>query len=626
MTGGTAPAEGTLEAALSHHQAGRLDEAKRLYSDILSQEPEHAVALHLRGVIAYQEGDLGRAVELIGRAIALRPGYAGAHNNLGIALHDQGKLDEAAAAYRKTLGLKPDHAEAHNNLGVTLKGQGKLGEAVAAHRKALELKPDYADVHYNLGIALHAQGKLKAAISAFREALELKPGYAEAYYNLGIALNDQGTLDEAVAAYHEAVAQKPDYAEAHNNLGNALKDQGKLDQAVAAFRKSLELKPNTSETHSNLGNALNSLGKMAEAVASYRQALAIKPDNAEAHRHLAGVETRSEYDNDIKAMEAAYGAPGLGDQARMHLAFGLGKSFEDLRQYEKAFGFFVTGNAIKRGTYEFSMESIEGYFECLMNLFTPDLFGKHQAAGSSDETPIFVLGMPRSGTILVEQILASHPNVHGAGELACLNRIVTSNFRGVDDPHFTGSISQASIGDFSSAGGEYIAMIRERADAERFITDKMPENFRLIGMIKLLLPKAKIIHCCRDPLDTCLSIFKNYFSGGGISYAYNLGELGQYYNLYSELMAHWGTVLPDFIYDIHYEDLVADQESQSRALVAHCGLEWDDACLEFHKTDRPIRTASNVQVRRPIYQDSVRSWKHYEDWLAPLRVVLANRQ
>ena len=436
-------------------------------------------------------------------------------------------------------------------------------------------------------------------------------------------LQDLGKLDEAVASYNKALAIKPDYADAHNNLGVALFRLRKMNEAIASYHKALAIAPDYAEAHNNLGNAFKALGKMDEAVASYRKALAIKPDYAEAHRHLAHIKTVSENDNDIRAMEDTYAMPDLSDEQRMHLAFGLGKSFEDLGQYEKAFGFFLTGNALKRGTYEFSVENEEKNFGKLKKLFTKSLFCKHQAAGSSDEIPIFVLGMPRSGTTLVEQILASHSKVHGAGELDHINRIVTYSFGKIDDAGFAESINQASISDFSSAGGEYIDMIRAHDDTAAFITDKMPFNFMMIGMIRLMLPNAKVIHCCRDPLDTCLSIFKNYFSDDGNYYAYDLGEIGRYYNLYCDLMTHWQNVLPGFIYDIKYEDVVTDQEKQSRALLAYCGLEWDDACLEFYRTDRPVSTASGAQVRRPIYKNSVQSWKRYEDQLAPLLNVLS---
>ena len=574
----------SLDRALKLHTAGRLPQAEKIYHRILRTDPNQPVALHLLGVIAHQVGKNQVAVDLITKALAVNPDYAQAHNNLGNALLALGKLDEAAASYHQALAAKTGYAEAHSNLGVALRALGKLDEAVASFHKALAIAPDHAGAHNGLGNALQALGKPDEAVASCRKALAVKPNFAEAHNNLGIALQDLGKLDEAAANYRKALAIAPDHAAAQNNLGNALFAQGKMD----------------------------------EAAASYHQAIATKTDFAEAHRHLAMVKKFDEYDNDIKAMEDAYAMPGLDDQQRMHLAFGLGKSFEDLRRYEKAFGFMVTGNAIMRGTYEFSIDTVEKDFERLKKLFTTDLFSKFQAAGSSDESPIFVLGMLRSGTTLVEQILASHPKVYGAGELNYIKRIVTACFRGIDDPRFPESIHRASIGDFSSAGGEYISMIRERADSAEFITDKMPPNFRFIGMIKLMLPNAKIIHCRRDPLDTCLSTFKTLFAAKGHYYAYDLGELGRYYNVYSDLMRHWHGVLPGFIYDIHYEQLVADQEGQSRAMLAHCGLEWDDACLDFHRSDRAVLTASAAQVRRPIYQESVQSWKRYEDQLAPL--------
>ena len=230
--------------------------------------------------------------------------------------------------------------------------------------------------------------------------------------------------------------------------------------------------------------------------------------------------------------------------------------------------------------------------------------------------------MPRSGTTLVEQILSSHPKVHGAGELDYINQVAASNFGKAEDARFSDNVIEASIDQFSKGGKKYIGMLREHSDTARFITDKGLANFSNIGMIKLMLPKAKIIHCCRSPQDTCLSIFKNLFAVDGHYYAYELSELAQFFNLYRDLMSHWHSVLPDFIYDIQYEDIVADQENQSRALLEYCGLEWDSACLEFFKTDRPVMTASSAQVRRPIYKDSVQSWKRYETQLATLLEVL----
>jgi tetratricopeptide (TPR) repeat protein len=646
-----------LDNAVVHHAAGRLPQAERGYQQILRTSPNQPVALHLLGVIAHQRGNNEVAVEFITKAVAIVPNYAEAHSNLGNALQDLGNLDEAVVSYRIALVIAPNYPEAHNNLGNALRDMGKPDEAVTNYLKALAINPDYASAHYNLGNALKDSskldeavvsytksiainpdfanahnnlgavfmdlGKLHEAVASYQRALALVPDSVESHYNLAAALKELGKLDDAVASYQKALAIAPGYAEAHNNLGNVLRDMGKPDDAIASFHQALAIAPDLAEAHSNLGNVFMAQGKLDDAVACYRKALAIAPDYAEAHRHLANVSKFTEYDDDIKAMEVAYAMPDLSDQQKMHLAFGLGKSFEDIGRYEKAFGFYQSANAIKRGTYAFSTATVEMNFERLKAVFTENLFSRHQAAGSSDESPIFILGMPRSGTTLVEQILASHAHVYGAGELNDLHGIVASRFTRIDDAGLAESLIQADSAAFSRAGGDYIDMIKARADSVGFITDKMPLNFRLIGMIRLMLPKAKIIHCCRDPRDTCLSIFKNYFSREGNYYAYDLGELGRYYTLYRDLMRHWHSVLPGFIYDIHYEDVVADQEGQSRALLAHCTLEWDDACLAFHKTDRPVHTASAVQVRRPIYKDSIQSWKRYETQLAPLFEALS---
>ena len=531
-----------MDLAVQNHTAGRLPVAETMYREILKSDPNQPIALHLLGVISHQMGNPGVAVDLITKAIAINPDDADAYYNRGLALQDLGRMDEAVASYRDAIAIKPDYVEAHGNLGNVLQDLGKLNDAVASYHMALSLKPDYAEAHYNLGNALKDLGMQDDAAASFQKAIDFNSEFAEAHFNLGNALKELGKLNEAEASYHMALNLSPDFAEANNAIGNVLQDLGRLDDAAECYHKALKK----------------------------------KPDFAEANRNLANVKVFSKYDNDINAMEDAYAAPGLGDEQRMHLAFGLGKAFEDLREYEKAFGFFLTGNFIKRGTLDYSNEGVEKSFGNLMNLFSNGLLAERQRTGSSDEPPIFILGMPRSGTTLVEQILASHPDVLGGGELDYLTRTVVTNFSKINDAKFNDSVNQAGAGRFSNAGTEYMELTRKRFPEARFITDKLPYNFQLIGMIRLILPNAKIIHCCRDKRDTCLSIFKNYFTKDSHYYAYDLCELGQFYNLYSNLMNHWHSVLPGFIYDIHYEDLVSDQERNSRALIEYCGLEWDD--------------------------------------------------
>lgn len=435
---------------------------------------------------------------------------------------------------------------------------------------------------------------------------------------LGAIAHQTGENEIAVDLFTKALAIKPNYVGAHINLAAAFKNLGKLEAAIASLKRALAIKPDLAIAHRNLGIAQQALGESDEAMVSFRKALAINPRDGTAHRHLASIKKFSEHDDDVTAMETAWASPGMGDDQKMHLAFGLGKVFEDLRQYEKAFSFFSTGNAIKRRTYDFSIRSVENYFEKLKGLFTEDFFASHKNAGSPDETPIFILGMPRSGTTLVEQILASHPKVTGAGELDYLGRTVDCFFKEIGQEKFTDGIYQADQSLFSAFGDKYIDMLRNHSSTACFITDKMPGNFFLIGMIKVILPRAKIVHCLRDPVDTCVSIFKNFFTSDAMRYADNLVELGQYYCLYRDLMNHWQQVLPEFTYSIQYENLVEDQEKQARLLLDYCGLEWNDQCLNFHRTDRAVHTISYSQVRKPIYNSSVRSWKRYEKWLSPL--------
>jgi len=504
------------------------------------------------------------------------------------------------------------------NFAVQHLASGRFPQAKNGLQQILKTDPNQPVAMHLLGVVNLKMEKYEVGIDLIRRSLEIKPDYAEAHTDLGVVFHKLGRLNEAVDSYQKVLLLKPDFAEVHNNLGLVLSKLGNRDDAAASYCKALAIKPHFAEAHHNFGLVVSEQGKLDDAAASYRKALAIKPDLAETHRSLALIKKFSEYDNDIKMMEDAYTSPSLSDEQKMRLSFGLGKALEDLQQHEKAFNYFFTGNALKRRTYNFSVKREEDKFSKIKNNFTKNLFVKYRDAGSSNETPIFILGMPRSGTTLVEQVLASHPNVYGAGELSDFRRITKSNFGKIEDIQFPDRANYSNSRDLLSAGDEYVSVIRGDSETKKFITNKTPHNFLFIGMIKLVLPNAKIIHCCRDSHDTCLSIFKNYFPAENFKYANNLNELGQYYNLYHDLMDHWHEVLPDFIYDIQYEDLVADQEKQSRALLEYCGLEWDDACLEFYKTDRPVKTISSAQVRRPIYKDSVQSWRKYEKWLSPM--------
>lgn len=610
-----------LERAVAHHGAGELDKAEPIYREVLQSTPDHPVALHLLGVISDQLGRGEAAVELMSKALDAAPDYVEARNNLGLALRGLGRDEEAIASFRRAIATNANFLEAHNNLGITLQEQGKLEEAIASYRQAITLNSGFAEAHNNLGAALQKSGKPEEAVASFQHAISLISDYAEAHNNLGIALEDLGQVDDAIASYRQAIAVNAHYPEAHNNLATALKSQGMIGEAISAYEQAIAVNSRYAEAHNNLAILFHEQGRLADAVTHYDKALGIDPNYAEAYRNRASVGKFMSLGDDVQAMETAYANPDIRPEDKMHLAFGLGKVFEDLGDYARAFGLFSQGNALKRASFQYAIEAQAERFAALKRVFDEELFSRHLGSGHDDAAPVFILGMPRSGTSLIEQILASHPQVFGAGEMSVLNRIVETRF---DDPtgaRFPERLSSVTDDDLTRAGRSYVDEVRALAGGASLVTDKMPGNFRLIGMIKLLMPNATVIHCRRDPLDTCLSIFKTYFTDD-LPFAFDLREIGQYYRLYADLMEHWHQVLPGFVHDVQYEKIVASQAESTRGLLEICGLEWDDACLAFHKTDRAVRTASAAQVRRPIFTDSVRSSQNYGAQLAPLMEIL----
>ncbi len=575
------------------------------------------------GAMAATQGRYDEAEACFRQAVKLKPDFAIAYNNLGLTLHDQGKLDEAEAILHKALQLSPDFAEAHNNLGLVLHGLGKPEAAATCFRQALKLKPGYIKAYNNLGLALHNQGKLDEAEVYLHKALQLSPDFVETYINLGIILNSQGKLEEAAASYRQALTLRPNYAEAHYNLGITLGDQGRLAESEASLRQALKLKPDYTEAYNNLGLILHSLGRQDEAETYFRQALKLNPDSAQVYKSLSMFLKRAEIEGVIIAMEKLYKRKDLSDEDKIDLGFALGKSFEKLGEYDKSFDFIFKANLEKRKTYTYSIQDDHEFFTRIKKTFSADFFSSHPDSDIPDKTPIFVLGMPRSGTTLVEQILASHPKVLGAGELLFLPYLVNKICaEGGAAGKYPECIPELDMKGFGRMGLEYIEKIRKYSNSVQHITDKLPHNFLYLGLINKILPKAKVIHCVRIPMDNCLSIFKTDFKGQLHRYAYDLIEIGQYYNLYLDLMSHWEKVLPGVMYTVKYEEMVSDQQDQIKELLDFCDLQWDDACFNFHKTKRKVITASVAQVRQPIYTDSVGLWKRYERRLEPLRKVI----
>ncbi len=633
--------------AVSCHQEGRLAEAEALYRQILSTDAYHADSLHMLGVLACQVGHFKQAVELINRAIMLNPGAAIYHsdlglalrgqgrmdeaiscyeqalaikpdvpevlNTLGAALHHQGRVDEAVARYEQALAVRPDYPEALNNFGNLLKGQGRLDEAISCYERALAIKPDVPEVLNNLGTALYHQGRLDEAINCYERALAIRPDYPDALNNFGNLLRGQGRLDEAVARYEQVLAIRPDYPDALNNLGNALNDQGRVEEAIARYEQALAIRPDYPEALNNLGVALYEQGRLEQAVACYKKALAINPDDAECHRHLGLLKTYRHGDPHIPVLRRLYEATS-NKSVRMHASFALAKACEDMNELDESFAFYAEGNKLRKEELGYTIDQDRKLFDQIKSAFDrPDVPARVPLRST---VPILIVGMPRSGTSLVEQILASHSDVYGAGELRTLETLVRQHFP--DMPDF--DLAAAS----SRITADYLDGLDRMAGERHFVSDKMPGNFRWLGFLLSVQPDIRIIHTTRDPMAVCWSNFKQYFPAHGLGFPYDLSDLAEYYLMYEELMRFWHERFPGRIYELSYEQLTENQEIETRKLLDYCGLDWEDRCLEFEKTERSVKTASAAQIRSRMYQGSSKAWCKFESHLGPLIEGLAN--
>lgn len=632
--------------ALRHHQSGRLEEAAADYKRVIALKPQYAEAHNNLGIVLVAQRRIAEAIARYRQALLLSPDNPSIHNNLGLALAADGSIDEAAAQYERALMLNPASAETHYNLGLALAAKGAFDDAVEHYERALAIQPGNAAVHFNLGIALAAKGRITDAAGHYQVTLSLDPDHAEAHNNLGFILNEQGRREAAVehlkralilrpiditirnnlalaltaqGSYGEAILQlreglllHPEHAVTHSNLGFTLAAQGRIDEAVASYQRALAFDPDRAEAHNNLGNIFKSQGRFENALEHFGCAIAINPDYAEAHFNRAEVKTFRQGESEIASIEGLAGRRDLSARQKMYINFAAAKALEDSGDHARAFEYMREGNALKRQQSGYDESNVLRLFERVSAVFGKGLLERLEGQGDSSSVPVFVVGMPRSGSTLIEQILASHPLIHGAGELADLDRIAhglrDEDGRPVPYPERVPDLDGEGLRKLARS---YLAGL-PAADGKVRITDKAPGNFLNIGFIRLILPNARIIHTVRSPVDTCISCYSKLFASGN-DYSFDLAELGRYFRGYSELMRHWRTVLPqDAMLDVRYEEVVDDFEGQARRLINYCGLPWDDRCISFHETSRPVNTASAVQVRAPIFRSSLQRWRRYE--------------
>lgn len=624
------PSDGGIGAlfaqALHCQQSGQHAQAVACYDRINACNPDLAEVHCNRGVALAAISRFADAEAAYRRAIALKPDLAQAYSNLGELFRSLGRYDEAVQALNRAVALNPRYAEAFGNLGNALKDQGRLQDAETAYRAAVMLTPDAAQAHNNLGAVLCDLGKRAEAERALRHALMLRPHFLEAHLNLSTVLKQQGRLDEAEMASRRALAINPDHAEAHCSLAGVLVTRDRLHDAETVYRRAIALKPDMPEAHYNLGVALKFLGRLDEARLAIERAVQLAPRKTIYLHSLSEFKRFAADDPHLAAMEDLLSdADALAPEQQISLHFALAKAYGDLGRHDDGFQHLRAGNAIKRGTIAYDEATTLSDIARTGEVFSPAIMSRLAGHGAASSVPIFIVGIPRSGSTLIEQILASHPQVCGGGELPQFADAVTElgDSRGVSFPDLVTHLSGDAL---RQLGERYLAEITPLAPAAARIIDKTLSNFLHVGLIHLALPQARIIHAVRDPAATCLSCFSKVFATGQL-YSYDLAELGRLYRHYRGLMDHWRRVLPPGrMLDVRYEDVVADLEGQTRRMLAYCGLDWDERCLDFHNTQRPVFTASSIQVRQPLYRAALDRVQPYRRHLGPLFAELSGEQ
>ncbi len=507
---------------------------------------------------------------------------------------------------------------------VKLHNEGNLDHAEAIYKNILAKFPKTADAYNLLGTIYYQREKYKIALDLINKAISMDKKKAIYYNNLGNALRGTGETKEAEKAFRKAVKIKPKYVSALNNLGTSILAGGNLSSAISTYQKALKINPKFYAARHNLGNAYYEKGETEKALLCYREVLDQEPFYTKAARNLAETKKFKKQDCDYQRLKDLAENQTLSGEDKASVLFAFAKANDDLKNSDFAFEKYLEANKTHRQTYTYSVENDLELMTDIRSTITSEFLEQHKNSGVKGTGQIFILGMPRSGTSLVEQILASHSTVHGAGELYFMEQVVFNLVRAKGSRTVAEGLKETSSENIKLLAGNYLERRRGLATNAKNIIDKMPRNFLYVGLIKILFPDSKIIHCRRSPEDTCLSIFKKYFVGQQL-FAYDLEELGQYYNYYLDHMDYWRSIMSDGFYEIDYEKLISNQQSETENLLAYCGLEWEDKCLEFHETKRVVRTASIDQVRQPIYSSSVEAWKKFEQELKPLTRVLNSR-
>ena len=638
---------------MSHLRSGNADMAAEMCDLSLEKYPGDAnlLCLSARANIALKK--FAQAKSRLEEAIRIHPDFAVAHETYGDLLILEGRPRDALKPYEQAMRLDPARAIIHDkidrarHLGENLPNANRQRQprtrmpfadeiekaaqlmreddprsAEMIYRDILTKDPDHVEAARLLAGIASSRKKYRDAEILLKRAVQKAPAYSRAWVELANVQRELQHLDDALVSAREVLKLEPDKAESHILFASAIGMVGNHEEAIRAYEKALQIAPNKAGAACGMAHHLKTIGLQDEAIANYRRAIATKPDHAEAYWSLANLKT-FRFDNaEIAAMESLLADEDLPDESRSQLHNALGLHYEACKEYERAFSHFRECNRYRRMAETYDPVDTEDTYGRIIETFTPDFFAERQQAPDADVTPILVVGLPRSGSTLIEQILASHSQVDGTHELSDLQRTVQAVCKSVHRrKRFPEALTNLSADGWRKLGKDYLERTRIHRGTAPFFVDKNPNNFIYAGVLRMALPNARIIDARRHPLDSCFGSFKQLFASGQ-PFTYDLTELGEYYLQYRRLMDHWQESLPGFVLEVHYEDVVADLEAQVRRILDFCGLPFEERCLRFHETERAVKTASSEQVRRPIYSSSVNLWRNYESHLEELIHIL----
>ena len=650
--------EASIAAALEALRANRPVWAEAACRDYLDKNPGCVDHLRLLGHALGKQERYVESEQTLRLAISLKPDFPHLHEDLGSVLAMQKRFEDAVPCFERAIRLEPRLPLAHKKLGEALAALGRGHEADAAFeeffeqdtdkgkvalaldhlragrkddgieilRTALRENPDNVDAMRCLAQVYWRENKqLSDAEALLRRATSLAPGFTAAWMMLGGILHEANRHAESIDCYRTASSLEPANAIAWAGLGNAYAQEGEMRKSAEAYERSLALEPEAAGVQMGYGHVLKTLGDQEAALRAYRAAIVAKPDSGETYWSMANLKVFRFEESELAAMEEQLKRSDLTDTAEIHLRFALGKAYEDKGNYDTAWQYYDSGNQKQRKKVFYDPVAFEARHQEIIEIFSAEFLEQHAGHGDESAAPIFIVGLPRSGSTLIEQILASHSQVEGTAELATLGMLATSIGRyRRDRKQYPETVRDLRSKDFLAYGRQYIEETRAyRITGRPYFTDKLPNNFAHVGLVHLILPNAKIINARRHPFDSCLGGYKQLF-GKGQDWTYDMLELAAYYRQYHKTMRHWHSVLPGKVLDVHYEETVTGLETQVRRILEHCGLPFEEACVRFHETQRAVKTASSEQVRLPLYTSALGTWRRYEKHLEMWREELAD--